>query len=282
MSGNLFCIGEMVVDFTPDVKQDSYVFHPGGAPANVAIAAKRLGVNSSFTGKVGNDVFGKRLQNVLLENGVIIGCRELCDTAVTTMAFVSVSADGERSFTFARKPGADMFLKIPDIDENLLRDADIVHAGACSLSAEPACATTKYVLQRAKSMGKIISFDVNYRNLMWEDQVQRARKEIDEAVQYVDFLKISDEELYFVGGEKNIFSYMDKMGVSVVARTRGEEGAEVYYHGGVLSEKGIRAPQIADTNGAGDAFWAAFLASLLQQGVNRLDELSEVALRKAL
>ena len=171
---DLYSIGEMVIDFIPGAPENGdacYIRKAGGAPANVAIAVAKNGLNASLCCKVGDDDFGRFLMDTLKEYNVRAACPELCSEAVTTMAFVTLDADGDRSFTFARKPGADMFLSEADVREADIGDSVIVHAGSCSLSAEPEAAATVKALRLGCDLGKLVSFDVNYRDVMWNGDV---------------------------------------------------------------------------------------------------------------
>ena len=127
---DLYSVGEMLVDFLPGSEPGSYIRNAGGAPANVAIAAARNGLEAAMCCSVGDDDFGRYLLGTLRENRVRCIRREPCREAVTTMAFVSLTEEGERSFTFVRKPGADMFLREEDVREADIRDTVIVHAMA--------------------------------------------------------------------------------------------------------------------------------------------------------
>ena len=122
--------------------------------------------------RAGAEAVGRRAEDAvsrtLEENQVRCLKKELCENAITTMAFVSLAENGERSFTFARKPGADMFLLEEDVKEEDIRESCIIHAGSCSLSASPALEATVRAMKLGHEMGKIVSFDVNYRNLMWK------------------------------------------------------------------------------------------------------------------
>ena len=128
---DLYSIGEMLIDFIPGIEPASYIRKAGGAPANVAIAASKNGLDAATCCKLGDDDFGRFLLDTLKEYGVTPACPELCDEAVTTMAFVTLAEDGERKFTFARKPGADTLLSEADVKEADIADSAIVHAGSC-------------------------------------------------------------------------------------------------------------------------------------------------------
>ncbi|MHB8062614.1 MAG: carbohydrate kinase family protein [Ruminiclostridium sp.] len=281
MNFDVLCVGEMVIDFTPGKEEGSYIRNPGGAPGNVAVAVSRFGFKSAFCGKLGNDDFGKFLMQVLQADGVEIVCREFTDEAITTLAFVTLSDNGERSFTFARKPGADMLLKVEDINPIFIQSSTIVHAGSCSLSAGSAREATKYALQMGNKLGKLISFDINYRSLMWES-VDAAVEQVKDILPYVDILKVADDEVFLIGGEEQIPAVMKANGITVVVLTCGSEGSRAYFNGSVIPIHAIPAEVVADTNGAGDAFWGGFISSLLEQGVTSMDVLLELHIKNAL
>ena len=277
----LLCVGEMVIDFLPGSEKNSYIRMAGGAPANVAIAAARQGCNAAFCGMVGDDDFGRFLSQTLSENGVEQCVTEPTRAAITTMAFVTLDDRGERSFTFARKPGADMFLTRAHIRPEILECADVIHAGSCSLSKDPAADATAFALRQGHRLGKLVSFDVNYRNLMWEDDREAAAKAVDGILPAVDLLKISEEEADMLGGEKNIPALMQKKEIAVVVETLGNRGARCWWEKGCLSLGGLKAVCV-DSCGAGDAFWGGFLTSLLQAGVRTTEDLTAGCLLSAM
>lgn len=278
---DVICVGEMLIDFIPGAEPCSYVKNAGGAPANVAIAVARNGLDSGFCGKMGDDDFGRFLADTLRENDVTVLCPELTREAVTTMAFVTLSGNGERTFTFARKPGADMLLTVEDIDRADLDATKMIHAGSCSLSKGSASDATVYALKRGHEKGKIVSFDVNYRNVMWDDDQEAAARKVFEILPYVDLLKISEEEVDMVGGEEHIARLMEQNRIALVVETLGAEGAKCFFGGKVLRIPGRKAKAV-DATGAGDAFWGGFLSSLLIQGVDQIDKLDEAKLLKAM
>ena len=279
---DLVCIGEILVDFTPGAEEGSYIANPGGAPANVAVAAARNGLTAGFAGKVGDDHFGRMLADMLIAEGVAFLTPEPTPHAVTTMAFVSLDARGERSFTFARKPGADMLLEPGDIDFGVLDSARMVHAGSCSLSAEPARSATVSALRRARELGRMTSFDVNYREAMWGGDAAACAAAVREMLPLIDLLKVSDEEAWIFGGIEPFLDACFAAGVSVLAETRGGEGALLHRRAlPNLAASGLDVP-VRDTTGAGDAFWGAFLSSLLLAGVSHSDCLTDDLLAEAL
>ncbi|MDR1669140.1 MAG: carbohydrate kinase [Oscillospiraceae bacterium] len=276
---DIFSIGEMVIDFLPGTEPGSYLRNAGGAPANMAIAAARNGMDAGFCGMLGDDAFGRFLAATLEENGVRLLCGRRTAEAVTTMAFVTLESDGERSFTFARKPGADMLLTSADVREKDLTDATVIHAGSCSLSGASSADATLYALRRGSELKKLISFDVNYRALLWDGGEQAAVKRIREALPYVSLLKVSEEETPLLGGD--IPALMREYGIPLVVETLGSQGARAFFQGSVLYASCPEVPRV-DTTGAGDAFWGTFLAGLLLKGVGQTHALNEDAITRAL
>ena len=278
---DVYSIGEMLIDFIPGSEPASYIRKAGGAPANVAIAIAKNGLKASMCCKVGDDDFGRFLMDTLAEYDVTAACPELCKEAVTTMAFVTLAEDGERKFTFARKPGADTLLEEEDVKEADIDDAVIIHAGSCSLSAHPIAEATVKAMKMAHEKGKLVSFDVNYRNVMWDDDQEACAASVMDVLQYVDFLKISEEEVDMVGGEEHLFELMEKYGIAVVILTLGAAGARAYYQGKTIEVKGRKAKAV-DATGAGDAFWGGFLSKLRIQGVQVKDDLDAEKIQNAI
>ena len=276
---DIICMGEMLIDFTPGKEERSYICNPGGAPANACIAIARNGLETGFLGRLGNDDFGKLLKSTLEQDGVQVLCPELTDEAVTTLAFVTLYEGGERSFTFVRKPGADILLDKSDIDEEVIKTTKILHSGSVGMSANPSRDAHFYAMDLAKKHGKLVSYDVNYRNMIWS--FEECKEVVDQVFPYVDLLKVSDEELDFVGGEENIPALMKEHGISVVIETLGSKGAKYFFADkeGVVSGHKVKA---VDATGAGDAFWGGFLSKLLMSGVTAKEDLNEELIRAAL
>ncbi len=280
---DIICIGEMVIDFLPGSEPGSYIRNAGGAPANVAIAAARNGISSGMFTKVGDDDFGAFLHATLKKEGVEVLNPERTPDAVTTLAFVSLNENGERSFTFGRKPGADMFLNKNEIPDEELKKAAIVHAGSFSLSAKDSGEATVDALKRAHEMGKLVSFDINYRNVAWKDDKNACAEAVKQILPLVDFLKVSDEEVDMLGGEEQIPSVMEQYGLTAVILTLGGDGARCFYPGGSFTDAGysVEASRVVDTTGAGDAFWGGFLSRLLILGVKTPGDITAENLKDA-
>ena len=277
---DIICAGEMLIDFTPGKDPYTFTANPGGAPANVAIAAARNELSTAFLGILGNDDFGKRLKETLTADEVTLLCPELTDQAITTLAFVTLYENGERSFTFARKPGADILLNINDIKETDIQSCRMFHAGSVSLSDSPSRDAIKYAMKLAHSHHKLVSFDINYRDMIWHD-IEKCKAEVDSILPYVDLLKVSDEELYFVGGEDNIHDFMKQNNIRVLIQTLGSAGAKYYFNGNQKTIPGHKVKAV-DATGAGDAFWGGFLSRILMYGINHASEIDETMVEAAL
>jgi fructokinase len=278
---DIITVGEMVIDFLPGDEPGIYIRKPGGAPANTAIAIARGGLTAGFCGRVGDDDFGKFLYDVLRDNGVRALCPEPVREATTTMAFVTLNERGDRSFTFARKPGADMLHTRADVDAAGIRDATVVHAGSCSLSKDPAADATAYALRCAREAGCLVSFDVNYRDLLWDGDRKAAAEAVRGILPLVDLLKISDEETDILCHNGDIGAEARRLGISVLVRTLGADGAECFWNGEMLRVPGRKA-NCVDTTGAGDAFWGGFLSGLLKAGVRSTADITAPLLRAAM
>lgn len=276
---NLISVGEMVIDFLPGEENGVYIRKAGGAPANVAVAVARNGLEAGFCGCMGNDDFGIFLAKTLEENNVRNLCPPLLDEAITTMAFVTLNSDGDRSFTFARKPGADIFLTRDAVDMANIEAADMIHAGSCSLSKNPAADATVYALAEAKRHDKLVSFDVNYRNLMWNDDRGACAEAVQKLLHLVDFLKISEEEEDMLG--MPLDKATQHYDITLAVETLGAKGAVCLYRGQRIIVPGLRA-QCVDATGAGDAFWGGFISCLLREGIKKTADISVEVVKKAM
>lgn len=264
-------LGEILIDFTPCGKsaagQRLFEQNPGGAPANALTCLSKCGKKTAFIGKVGKDMHGEFLKSVLEENEIDTSGLLEDENAFTTLAFVALSDSGERSFSFARKPGADTCLTKEEIKEELIADSKVFHLVSLSLTAEPAKSATFYALELAKKHGCMISYDPNYRAPLWESK-EAAIKGMRSLLSYVDFIKISDEETELLTGIADPKGAAEKLiegGISVAAVTLGADGALVCTKEGCQHVKGYQAKMV-DTTGAGDSFWGGFLTQLLDSG----------------
>ena len=178
---DVVALGELLIDFTcQSVDPAGYptmAAHPGGAPANFLAALAKFGARTALLGKVGSDAFGGLLRDTLRAAGIetrgLVAARDV----FTTLSFVTLDEHGDRSFSFARKPGADTCLTFEELDLELIREAGIFHFGSLSLTDEPARTTTRRAVQYAKAHGKLITYDPNLRQPLW-DSLDTAREQI--------------------------------------------------------------------------------------------------------
>ncbi|MFM1920512.1 MAG: hypothetical protein RLZZ303_2146 [Candidatus Hydrogenedentota bacterium] len=287
----LVTLGELLVDFIghPRAERladvDSFSPKPGGAPANVAVGAQRLGLPSAFLGMVGRDAFGAMLRETLIREGVETrGLRET-SSQPTTLAFVALSEQGVPSFSFVRHPGADLSLRPEDVDASLLRAARVFHFGSLSLCASPAREATGHALEIAREAGCYVTYDPNHRPALWSDD-ETARRQMLSVVAQVDLIKVSQEELRLLSGEEDLQAGAQKlrgMGPRVVVVTLGGEGMAAT-EGSAWMELPAEPVEVVDTTGCGDASMAGLIVALLEAmpGLRSGDAIPVDTLRAAL
>ncbi|MGE6754197.1 aminoimidazole riboside kinase [Rossellomorea sp. NPDC071047] len=266
MKQGIISLGEALIDFIPlDEQNTTYQKSPGGAPANVAVGLARLGARSTFLGKVGDDVLGRFLQETLQEYGVRTNQMLLTPDARSGVVFVTNGDDGERSFDFYIDPSADRFLQVNDIDEEDFLTHKILHFGSISMISSPAKEATHHAVKVAKENGLLVSYDPNLRLGLWDSE-ENARETIKSMLPEADVLKISEEELEFITGEKEIEAGVAKLkayNIPFLIITMGAEGSFVYV-GDARQYVPVMKVKAVDTTGAGDAFVSGILYSVDQ------------------
>jgi sugar/nucleoside kinase (ribokinase family) len=240
-----------------------------------------MGAKTALLGKVGDDAFGKLLTATLKNAG--IGTDGLVTTkdVFTTLAFVTLDDQGDRTFSFARNPGADTCICFEELDLRLIDEAKVFHFGTLSLTDEPARTATKRAVAYAKSQGKLITYDPNLRKPLWRNLAE-AREQLLWGLSQADVVKISDEEVEFLFGlgvEEGAEYILENYGVKLVFVTCGAEGCffqNKNAKGHVPSLSGIK---VMDTTGAGDIFGGSAVWKLLQLG-KAPEELTESELKE--
>jgi len=272
-------IGELLIDFTPVGKSkrgnNIYEQNLGGGPANVAVATAMLGVSTSFIGKVGNDSFGITLKQDLIKKNVNTKGLAFTKKVNTTLAFVHLDKNNDRSFSFYRNPGADIMLSEKDVDYSIIDKCELLHFSSVSLTNNPSRATTIKAVKYAKKKGKIISYDPNLRELLWSD-LKQAKQIIYKMIKYADIIKLSQEELIFLTDEKNItkaIKRIKKIGVKLIFVTLGDKGSIYSYKKLTNSHKTYNV-KVVDTTGCGDSFIGAIIYKVLQRK-NKLKNISK-------
>jgi fructokinase len=265
-------MGELLIDFTPcgtsEAGRSLFEQNPGGAPANVLVAMSKLGLKTAFIGKVGDDMHGELLRQTLVDNHVETkGLIEDPDV-FTTLAFVQLK-DGERTFSFARKPGADTQIRADEVNMDILNQTRIFHFGSLSLTNEPARSATIYAVEQAKKAGALISYDPNYRAPLWPSQ-EAAEQEMRSVIKYVDIMKVSDEETKLLTGVEDPYEAAQILldqGVKCVVITMGKDGAMLRTERFTVKEPS-QTRKVVDTTGAGDSFWGGLLSRFAEEKVS--------------
>lgn len=271
-------LGEMLIDFTLNGQssQGNNMFEacPGGAPCNVLAMLNKLGRKTAFIGKVGQDQFGHLLKDTIDELGIETKGLILDEEIHTTLAFVHTFPDGDREFSFYRKPGADMMLTEDEVDYDLIRQSKVFHFGTLSMTDEPVRTATKKALETAKEAGCLITFDPNLRPPLWES-LDEAKKAMEYGFQYCDVLKISDNEIQFVSGKEDydegVLYLKEKYKIPLIFLTMGKDGSRAYYKGLRVERKGF-AVKAVETTGAGDTFCGCAIGGILDYGLDTLTE----------
>lgn len=264
---DITAVGEILIDLTQSGVNGQGIprfdANPGGAPANLAVAASRLGASAAFIGKVGKDSFGDFLRNCLVENGVDVTGMVTDPVQHTTLAVVSLDPSGERHFSFYRDPSADVNLNESELSVEQLKNTRFLHFGSVSLTAEPARSATLYAARAARELGAAVSYDPNYRSSLWPDE-KTAVERMLEPLPLVDVLKVSDEELPLLTGTDDLEAGTAKLaenGISLILVTLGPKGAFYRFRGQTGLVPGVPC-KVGDTNGAGDTFFGAALSQL--------------------
>ena len=275
---DIVALGELLIDFTEAGYGASgmklFEQNPGGAPANLLTVVSHMGFKTSFIGKVGNDMHGLFLKRTLEQEGIGTDSLIVDDSVFTTLAFVEIDKNGERNFSFARKPGADTQLKAEELNQELLKNCKIFHFGSLSLTDDPAKKATQEAVRIAGDAGAVIPYDPNYRASLWPDPAA-AVAAMKSMIPMVDVMKVSDEESLLLTGESDYESAADvllSMGPQLVAITLGADGVLIATKEDKKVVSGYQVDTV-DTTGAGDSFWGGFLSGFLTLNKN-LDELS--------
>ena len=273
---DVVALGELLIDFAQNGTslQGNNLFEacPGGAPCNVLAMLRKLGKSCAFVGKVGNDMFGKLLKDVITDAGINADALVMDDKIPTTLAFVQTFANGDRDFSFYRKPGADMMLTADELPLDTIANARIFHFGTLSMTHEGVRKATEKAVAAAKEGGALISFDPNLRPPLWEN-LEDAKEAIAWGLSQCDILKIADNELEFMTGETDFVKGAAILqatypNIKVLNVTAGADGSYSFYG----EEEPVFVPSFKlggtiETTGAGDTFCASVLNFVLENGI---------------
>jgi fructokinase len=268
--GKIVTLGEVVSDIYRDESESDvelpFTARPGGAPANVAVAAARLGSEAAFIGSVGEDLFGDFILRALEAEGVDTSAVRRCEPPTrTSLAFVEVTVDGDRSFTFYRSdPAADELLSAEDVSREVLSGASFANFGSIPLIKEPSRSAIHRAADLADELDVSLAFDVNFREHLWKSP-EDAREAVDPLLDRSRVIKMGDDELSPMLGTEDPQEAAGMLlgrGATLVLVSLGPDGA-VYatreFSGHVPA---FEVDEILDATGAGDAFLAAALTHL--------------------
>lgn len=279
MAYDVVALGELLIDFTENgtSEQGNPVLeaNPGGAPCNVLAMLRRLGYQTGFIGKVGQDMFGTQLENALQEIGISTEGLVKDEKIHTTLAFVHTLAGGDRDFSFYRNPGADMMLSEIDLNVSMLETCRIFHFGSLSMTDETCRQATKKAIGIAREHGALISFDPNLREPLWES-LDAARGQIAYGMSQCDVLKISDNEIQWFTGEqdydKGVAYLQSQYPIRLILVSLGKDGSRAYMNGKSVQMPPFVQERTIETTGAGDTFCACVLHYILEQGFREYSE----------
>lgn len=281
-------IGELLIDFIQygESEQGNPLFeaNPGGAPCNVLSMLAGLGDRTAFIGKVGEDGFGRQLSDAVKEQGIDVGGLVFDDSVHTTLALVHRLENGDRDFSFYRKPGADMCLTEAELFEDMIRNTRLFHFGSLSMTDEPVRSATMRAILLAKESGALVSFDPNLRIPLW-DSLELAKEQIAAGMAQCDLMKISDNEIQWFTGKEDFDEGAavilgQNPGLRLLLVSLGSDGSLAFYRKeqGADMEQTIRVMVPAflqegtiETTGAGDTFMGSMLHYVLRYGLEGLD-----------
>ena len=276
---DVVALGELLIDFTENgiSSQGNPLFeaNPGGAPCNVLAMLTKLGHKTAFIGKVGNDFFGKQLEDAIKEIGINVTGLRKDDKVHTTLALVHTYPDGDRDFSFYRDPGADMMLTEEEIPEELILETRIFHFGTLSMTHENVRRATKKAVAIAKQAGAIISFDPNIREPLW-NSMDEAREQVLYGLGQCHILKISDNEIQWLTGKNDYTEAVkwirEKYDIPLILVSMGKEGSRAYYQDRMVEKAPFINENTIETTGAGDTFCACVLHYICKHELENLTE----------
>lgn len=277
---DVIALGELLIDFTENgiSAQGNPLLeaNPGGAPCNVLSMLTRLDHKVGFIGKVGNDGFGHQLEKAIQEQGIDTKGLFFDDDIHTTLALVLKLENGDRDFSFYRKPGADISLTEDEIDEDYIKQAKVFHFGTLGFTDEPVRSASKKALKIAKENGLLITFDPNLREPLW-DSLDEAKEYFDYGMKYCDVLKISDNEIQWFTGKDDYDEGIAVLrstypNIKLICLSLGSDGSRAYYKDLRIEQSAFLQEGPIETTGCGDTFCGCMIHYVFERGIDNLDE----------
>lgn len=277
---DVVALGELLIDFTENGLSEQgnplLEANPGGAPCNVLSMLQKLGDKTAFIGKVGNDGFGHLLTKAVQEQGIDTTGLVYDNDVHTTLALVLKKENGDRDFAFYRNPGADMNLKEEEVNESLIASSSIFHFGTLSLTDESVKNATQKAVKVAKENGLTITFDPNLREPLWKS-LEEAHEQVAWGLQQADVVKISDNEITWFTGMDNYdegiaFLQKEYPNLKLICLSMGGDGSKAVYRDIHVAYPAFLQEATIETTGAGDTFCACMIHTVLENGIDHLDE----------
>lgn len=277
---DVVALGELLIDFTENGLSEQgnplLEANPGGAPCNVLSMLQKLGDKTAFIGKVGNDGFGHLLTKAVQEQGIDTTGLVYDNDVHTTLALVLKKENGDRDFAFYRNPGADMNLKEKEVNESLIASSSIFHFGTLSLTDESVKKATQKAVKAAKENGLTITFDPNLREPLWKS-LEEAHEQVAWGLQQADVVKISDNEITWFTGMDNYdegiaFLQKEYPNLKLICLSMGGDGSKAVYRDIHVAYPAFLQEATIETTGAGDTFCACMIHTVLENGIDHLDE----------
>lgn len=277
---DVVALGELLIDFTENGLSEQgnplLEANPGGAPCNVLSMLQKLGDKTAFIGKVGNDGFGHLLTKAVQEQGINTTGLVYDNDVHTTLALVLKKENGDRDFAFYRNPGADMNLKEEEVNESLIASSSIFHFGTLSLTDESVKNATQKAVKVAKENGLTITFDPNLREPLWRS-LEEAHEQVAWGLQQADVVKISDNEITWFTGMDNYdegiaFLQKEYPNLKLICLSMGGDGSKAVYRDIHVAYPAFLQEATIETTGAGDTFCACMIHTVLENGIDHLDE----------
>lgn len=277
---DVVALGELLIDFTENGLSEQgnplLEANPGGAPCNVLSMLQKLGDKTAFIGKVGNDGFGHLLTKAVQEQGIDTTGLVYDNDVHTTLALVLKKENGDRDFAFYRNPGADMNLKEEEVNESLIASSSIFHFGTLSLTDESVKMATQKAVKAAKENGLTITFDPNLREPLWRS-LEEAHEQVAWGLQQADVVKISDNEITWFTGIDNYdegiaFLQKEYPNLKLICLSMGGDGSKAVYRDIHVAYPAFLQEATIETTGAGDTFCACMIHTVLENGIDHLDE----------
>ena len=277
---DVVALGELLIDFTENGLSEQgnplLEANPGGAPCNVLSMLQKLGDKTAFIGKVGNDGFGHLLTKAVQEQGIDTTGLVYDNDVHTTLALVLKKENGDRDFAFYRNPGADMNLKEEEVNESLIASSSIFHFGTLSLTDESVKKATQKAVKAAKENGLTITFDPNLREPLWKS-LEEAHEQVAWGLQQADVVKISDNEITWFTGMDNYdegiaFLQKEYPNLKLICLSMGGDGSRAVYRDVHVAYPAFLQEATIETTGAGDTFCACMIHTVLENGIDHLDE----------